>query len=195
MRMKTTGRVARMARAGSALCIGMMLATATMGAQLAFAAEGRSDAETTRIYRYEAVTANDAPYSVNDTVTFSKDGNCLATEMQLTFSDEASLQAYLDDLERDYEEGYSLLAQEGSAATVKVDVSNLRFDAQEYADALLYSVDDLALIDPVSGEATPIASHTQTADVLGVDEQADADALGWAGDGAAQLVSSMVARI
>ena len=193
--MKTKGRVARMARAGSALCIGMMFATAAMGAQLAFAAEGGSDAETTCIYRYEAVTANDAPYSVNDTVTFGEDGNCLATEMQLTFSDEASLQAYLNNLERDYEEGYSLLAQEGSTATVKVDVSNLRFDAQEYTDALLYSVDDLALIDPVSGEATPITSHTQTADVFGADEQADVDAAGWAGGGAAQLVRSMVALI
>lgn len=192
--METTGRVARMARAGSALCIGMALTATTMGAQFAFAAENGSEGGAARVYRYEALTADDTPYSVYDTVTFGEDGNCLTTEMQLTFSDEAALQAYLGDLEHDYGERYALLAQEASTATVKVDVSNLRFDEREYADALLYSVDNLAMIDPVSGEATPVTAATLAADAADADERADADAAGWAGSAAAQLMRSVVAR-
>lgn len=94
-------------------------------------------------YTYIAKTSAGKEYSVEETVTFDSDGDCLTSRMCMTFSDDATAKAFTDALQRDYGSKLTLESLEGSFAIVEVDNSALRLDRKEYENALRYSVTDL----------------------------------------------------
>ncbi|WP_165060526.1 hypothetical protein [Adlercreutzia sp. ZJ154] len=105
-----------------------------------------ADQSGTVIYEYTATTSDGISYTVNDTVTFNAEGKCQTTKMVLGFPDEASCSDFLSNLQRDYGSAYSLDSQNGANATVTIDISSLKFDREEYEDALRYSVEDLTVL-------------------------------------------------
>lgn len=98
------------------------------------------------IYEYTATSSDGVAYTVNDTVTFNSEGKCQTTHMVLGFPNEEACSQFLEDLQRDYGSAYSLDSQDGANATVTIDISSLKFDREEYEDALRYSVEDLTVL-------------------------------------------------
>ncbi len=105
-----------------------------------------SDQSGTVIYEYTATTSDGVSYKVNDTVTYDAEGKCQSTTMKLEFPDEAACNDFLANLERDYGSAYRLDTQSGTTATVTIDISALKFDREEYEDALRYSVEELTVL-------------------------------------------------
>lgn len=105
-----------------------------------------SDQSGTVIYEYTATTSDGVAYQVNDTVTYDVEGKCQHTTMKLEFPDEATCADFLANLERDYGSAYQLDSQSGASATVTIDISSLKFDREEYEDALRYSVEELTVL-------------------------------------------------
>lgn len=105
-----------------------------------------ADQSGTVIYEYTATTSDGVGYTVNDTVTFGADGKCQTTHMVVGFPDAAACDDFLANLERDYGSNYALDSHDGANATVTIDISSLKFDREEYEDALRYSVEDLTVL-------------------------------------------------
>lgn len=105
-----------------------------------------SDQSGTVIYEYTATTSDGVAYNVNDTVTYDGEGKCQSTTMKLEFPDESSCADFLANLERDYGSDYKLDAQNGATATVTINIGSLKFDREQYEDALRYSVEELTVL-------------------------------------------------
>lgn len=119
---------------------------ASSGRSSSSSSSSNADQSGTVIYEYTATTSDGVSYTVNDTVTFGADGKCQTTHMVVGFPDAAACDDFLANLERDYGSDYALDSHDGANATVTIDISSLKFDREEYEDALRYSVEDLTVL-------------------------------------------------